>query len=143
MPQKPQWLTTFDFMVRMWLGDRAAWLLASLIISATNGLELTIPSTSTNNVFSDSSSKLTPCVFMRDESMFLTDWICLSHTPPMWLANGGFLFHWIQSALFCNMNSSTFFWLTSLQHLACSLSLLPQNCFRCHIGLFLYYHVYQ
>ena len=82
---------------------------------------MTIPSTSTNNVLSDSSSKLTPCVFMRDESMFLAGWICLSHTPPMWLANGGFFFHWIQSALFCNMNSPTFFWLTSFQHLASSL----------------------
>ena len=54
--------------------------------------------------------------------MFLANRICLSHTPPMWLANGGFLFHWIQSALFCNMNSPTFFWLNSFQHLASSLS---------------------
>ena len=136
-------ITTFDFMVSMWLGDKAAWLLASLIVSTTNGLVLTIPSTSTNNILSDSSSRLAPCVFMRDESVFLADRICFSHTPPVWLANGGFLFHWIQSALFCNMNSPTFFWLTSFQHLASSLSLLPQSCFRYYIELFLYYHVYQ
>ena len=121
-------------MVRMWLGDIAAWLLKSLIVSTTNGLELKITSTSTSNVLSDSSSKLATFVFMRDESMFLADWICLSHTPPMWLANGGFLFHWIQSALFCNMNSRSFFWFTSFQHLASSLcshpisSVVTSNC---------------
>ena len=48
--------------------------------------------------------------------MFLADWICLSHTPHMWLANGGLLLHWIQYALFCNMNSATFFWLIFFQH---------------------------
>ena len=83
----------FDFMVRMWLGDRAAWLLTSLIVSTTNGLELTIPSTSTNKVLSDSSSKLAPCLFMRSDSMFLADRISLYHTQPILLANGGFFFH--------------------------------------------------
>ena len=117
-------ITAFNFMVRMWLGDRAAWLLTSLLASTTNGLELATPFTSTNSVLSDSLSKLAPCVFMKGESMFLADRICLSHTPPMWLANGGFLFHWIQSALFCNrIPQLSSDWPPSNIRLALSLSL--------------------
>ena len=110
----------FQLHVRMWLGDRAAWLLIHIIVSTTNGLELTIPFTSTNNVLSDSSSKLTLCVF-HERWEYVSDWICLSHTLPIWPANAGFLFQWIQSALFCNMNTPSIFWLTSFQHLASSL----------------------
>ena len=94
-----------------------------LTFSATNVLELTMSSTLTNSVTSDFSSKLDLCVFMGDKSIFLIDWICLSHTPPIRLANGEFFFCWIQSALFWNMNSPSFFWLTSFQHLASSFSL--------------------
>ena len=40
------------------------------------------------------------CALIRDESTVLADLIGLSHTPPIWLAIVGFLFHTIQSALF-------------------------------------------
>ena len=40
------------------------------------------------------------CALIRDESTVLADLIRLSHTPPIWLAIVGFLFHTIQSALF-------------------------------------------
>ena len=76
-------ITTFDFMVSMWLGDKAAWLLASLIVSTTNGLVLTIPSTSTNNILSDSSSRLAPVnllhIFRTPFPRNTSGWLLLSN----------------------------------------------------------------
>ena len=61
-----------------------------MIASTTNGLNLIIPSTSTNNVFSDSSSKFALCIFMRGESMFLADQTCLPTHHLCGLLTGNF-----------------------------------------------------
>ena len=76
-------ITTFDFIVRRWLGESATSLLTSLMVSTTSGLELTMASTSVNRVFNDSSSKLLLWVLNNDAKIFLADQICLSHIPPM------------------------------------------------------------
>ena len=90
-------ITTLYFIVKMWLGDIFTLLLTLLIVSTTIGLELTLASTSENKVLSDSLSWLILFVLTRDERTVLADLICLYHTPPIWLAIGGFFFYTIQS----------------------------------------------
>ena len=93
-------ITTLGFIVKMSLGDIFTSLLTLLIVSTTIGLELTLASTSANKVLSDSLSWLILFVFTRDKRMVLADLICHCHTPPIWLATGGFFFHTIQSDFF-------------------------------------------
>ena len=60
-------------------------------------------------LFRDSSSKLLLQVLRRDDKMLLADLVCLSQTPPKWLAKGGYFFStqsnmhsdWALSSGFC------------------------------------------
>ena len=51
----------------------------------------------TFHLFHECNERLYACIFNKDDSIALADWICLSHIPPMWPATGGFLCHLIQS----------------------------------------------
>lgn len=54
-----------------------------------------------NSVFSAFSSKLLLRVIKVTNRMALADLISLSRSPPIWFTRGGFLFHLIQSAIYC------------------------------------------
>ena len=95
---------TFDFIVKMLAGANCRKLLGWFIISTVIGQEFRIPSTSVISVRRDSLSRLFPCVFNIDARIARAERICLSQTPPMWLANGGFLCHFIQSPPMPSMN---------------------------------------
>ena len=90
-------ITTFDFIVNKFIGLSGMRLLASLSKLVVKGREFLIASTSTSSVCKDSSLRLAPWVFKRDSKIFLADLICLSHTLPMLLAAGEFLFYVIHS----------------------------------------------
>ena len=67
------------------------------MVSTVNDREFRIPSVSATSVSTDSSSSDFPCFERRDDSIAWADQICLSQTPPMWLAAGGFLIHLTKS----------------------------------------------
>ena len=90
---------TFDFITSKLEGESGTWLWTSLIVSVVISHELTIASTYISNVCSASSFKLLLYIFRSAFRMLLAVLICHSHTPPMWLAKGGFLIHVIQLAL--------------------------------------------
>ena len=67
------------------------------MVYTVNGREFRIPSVSATSVSRDSSSSYFPCIERRDDSIARADLICLSQTPPMSLAAGGFLIHLTKS----------------------------------------------
>ena len=87
-------ITTLIFKVNIWKGESATSLFASMMVSTTRCLEWIKASTSVNKVFRDSSSKLLLWVLRKDDKMLIAELICLSQTPPMWLAKGGFFSRW-------------------------------------------------
>ena len=61
--------TTFDFMVRMFTGDKDCRLVGSLRPSTVRGLEFKMPSTSVIIANKDSSSRHSPYFFKSDPRM--------------------------------------------------------------------------
>ena len=92
------------------MGLNGAKLVPSSITSVVSGLELTIASTSTTRVCNDCSVKLLPWVFSNEFRIERALLICRSHTPPILLACGGFLFHTIQSPPFSSKKLPIFLW---------------------------------
>ena len=90
-------ITSFDFIVRRFTGLRGTRLVTSLSISVANGREFMIASTSTSRVCKESSDKLLPWVFSKELKIALAPQIWRSHTPPVLLDGGGFLFRIIHS----------------------------------------------
>ena len=77
-----------------WCND---WKLpGSYIIYTVRGPEFRIPSISVISLRRDLSSRPFPCVFNKDSWITCVERM-LSQTAPMWLTNGGFLSHFIQS----------------------------------------------
>ena len=113
-------ITTFDFIVNKFIGLSGMRLLASLSKLVVKGREFLIASTSTSSVCKDSSLRLAPWVFKRDSKIFLADLICLSHTLPMLLAAGEFLFYVIHSPPLSYLNWLIFWWFISVKALASS-----------------------
>ena len=93
-------ITSFDFIVRRFTGLRGTRLVTSLSISVANGREFMIASTSTSRVCKESSDKLLPWVFSKELKIALAPQIWRSHTPPVLLDGGGFLFRIIHSPPF-------------------------------------------
>ena len=102
-------ITTFDFIVNKFIGLRGIRLLTSLSKSVVKGQEFTIASTSTNSAHTDLLPRIAPWVFRGDSKILLADLICFSHTPPMLLAVGRFLFLDIHSPLLSCINWLFFF----------------------------------
>ena len=95
----------FVFWVNSIEGEIGCKLLTSLIVSVVKGLELMMPSTSTRYVRSDSSVNCPGWEIRIAVRTALADRICLSHTPPIWLAAGGLFFQISQSVpRFCRKN---------------------------------------
>ena len=90
-------IATFNFIVSMFKGARSKSLVGSLIVSTVNGPEFRIPFVSATSVSRDSSSDNFPCVEKRDDSIIRAGLICLSQTPPIWLAAGGLLIYFTKS----------------------------------------------
>ena len=90
-------ITTLDFKVNRFIGLSGITLLASLNKSVVKGCEFTTASTSISKVCNDLSFRLVPWVFNKEVEMVLALLICLSHTPPILLAEGGFCFYSIHS----------------------------------------------
>ena len=63
-------ITTLDFIVSRLIRLSDTKLVTSLITSVVSGRELTIASTSVNNVYKNSSVKLSPCVFNNELRIF-------------------------------------------------------------------------
>ena len=80
----------FDFMVSRSDAGSGIWLFSSLMVSVVIGWEFTMASTSSNYIYSDSSPRLFPCVFISAMRINLAVLICLSQMEPMWLVAGGF-----------------------------------------------------
>ena len=73
-------------------------LLTSLMVSVVIGLKFTIASTSTSSVWVHSWYTIFPYVLNKGFRIPLTVLICLSQTPPMWLAVRGLFIQITQSA---------------------------------------------
>ena len=101
-------ITTLDFIVSRLIRLSDTKLVTSLITSVVSGRELTIASTSVNNVYKNSSVKLSPCVFNNELRIFWAVLISRSQTPPVLLASEGICFHQISSPSFCCKNSPIF-----------------------------------
>ena len=84
-------ITTLDFKVNRFIGLSGIMLLASLNKLVVKGHEFIIASTSLSKVCNDSSFRLVPWVFSKEIKMVLVLLFCLSHTPPILLAEGGFI----------------------------------------------------
>ena len=63
-------ITTLDFIVSRLIRLSDTKLVTSLITSVVSGRELTIASTSVNNVCKDASVKLSPCLFNNELKIF-------------------------------------------------------------------------
>ena len=100
--------TNFDFMVRIFTGDKGCKLVVSLRTSTVRTLEFKMPSTYVITVNKDSLSRHSLCVFKSDPRMAVAEQICHSQTPPIWLAEGGFLCHLTQSP-FCSSRKGWIF----------------------------------
>ena len=85
-------------------------LLTSLNKSVVKGHQFTIASTWISKVCNDLSFRLVPWVFNKEVKIVLALLICLSHTPSILLAEGGFCFHSIHSPPLSLMKSSVFCW---------------------------------
>ena len=90
-------ITTLDFKVNRFIGLSGIMLLASLNKSVVKGREFKITSTSISKVCKDSSFRLAPWIFNKEVKMVLALLICLSHIPPILLAEDGLHFHSIHS----------------------------------------------
>ena len=71
-------------------------------------------------VCKNSSRRLARWAFRRDSKIFLSNLICLSHTPTMLLAVGGFLFNDIPSPPLSSINWLIFWWFISVKDLVSS-----------------------
>ena len=113
------------------IGLRETILFTLPISSQLIGLELTISSTSTSSVLSDSSFPLSLCYFSRAARMLLADLICRSHTPPILLVVGGLCLQINHSPPISIKSSLIFFLSTSLNSLFISVlvstKLLPSS----------------
>ena len=87
---------TVVFRVRRLIGHNGR-LSGSLSDSTVSGTEFTMHSASVRRVRNDSSLRLFECSIKSADSTLRTDRIWRSQTPPIWLADGGFLFQFIQS----------------------------------------------
>ena len=103
-------ITTFVFKVSRFIGLSGIMLLTSLNKSVVKGREFTITSPSISKVHNNSSFRLVPWVFNKEVKIVLALLICLSHTPPILLADGGFSFHSIHSPPLSLMKSLIFSW---------------------------------
>ena len=103
-------ITTLDFKVSRFIGLSSIMLLTSLNKSVVKGREFTITSPSISKVHNNSSFRLVPWVFNKEVKIVLALLICLSHTPPILLADGGFSFHSIHSPPLSLMKSLIFSW---------------------------------
>ena len=81
----------------MFDGARGKPLVGLLMVSTVNGHEFRIRSNSATSVSRDSSPSDFQCNERRDDSIAQTDLICISQTPLMWLAAGGFFTHLTKS----------------------------------------------
>ena len=106
-------ITTLDFNASNCIGHNGTGLWTSDKDSDVMGLVLTIASTSARNVWSDSSFRLVPCIFSSATKIECVGLIWHSHIPPIFLAVGGFLFHWIHWPPCSSMNSLIFLWFIS------------------------------
>ena len=88
-------ITAVDVVVNRLFGDKGLNPGSSLIVSTVSGSELITPSVSALSVCKDCSFTLWPCICNKDASIPLAERILRSHIPSMWLAAGGFLFHFI------------------------------------------------
>ena len=82
--------TTFDFIVKRWLGVSGLTESGSVSWVTVKGRLLTIASASHIKVLRDSSSSCCPLSCNSDARTLRTVLICRSQTPPMWLAAGAF-----------------------------------------------------
>ena len=103
--------------------DIVALLIPSLSSSTVSGLEFITACTSAIKVERASSLRLLPCVFSREDKMFLAECICRSHTPPMWLAVVVFLIETNQSVPLSYRKLLILVWSISLK--ACIIHSLP------------------
>ena len=101
-------IAALDFKVTKCIGWSGFSLLTSLNKSFVKGREFTIASTSISKVRNDSSFRLVPMVFNQEVKIGLAFLICLSHTPPILLAESGFRFHSIHSPPLSLMKSLIF-----------------------------------
>ena len=113
-----------DFIVSNCIGHNGIGLWTSNKDSDVMGLVLA--STLASNVRSDSSFRLVPCILSSANN---TEWpylIWRSQTPPLLLAVGGFLFHWIHWPPGSSMNSLIFLCFIS-ENVLFSSALAPTN----------------
>ena len=106
-------ITTLDFKVSRFIGLSDIMLLISTNKSAVKGRESAITSTSISKVRNDLSFRLVSWVFNKDVKIVLAFLTCLSHTPPILLAEGGFCFHSIHLPPLALMKSLIFCWFIS------------------------------
>ena len=90
----------------------------------------------------DSLSRLFPCVFNIDARTARAEQICLSQTQFMWLANGGFLLHFIQSPPIPSMKDWILWSFISEYAFFSSLS-SPLRLLLLSVRLILHLHVWQ
>ena len=97
--------------VNRFIGLSGITLLTSLNKSVVPGREFTNASSSISKVRNDSSFRLLLLwVFSKEVKVVLTLLICLSHTRPILLADGGFRFHSIHSPPLSLMKSLILCW---------------------------------
>ena len=89
------------------------------------GLVFTIASTSAIFFRSYLSFRLVPCIFSSATKIEHADLICCFHIPPILLAVGGFLFHWIYWPPCSSMNSLIFLCFISENALFSTSALAP------------------
>ena len=99
--------TTLVFKVSRFIGLSGIMLLTSLNKFFVKGREFTVAFTLISKVRNDSSFRLVPSVFNKEVKIVLARLICVSHTPPILLAEGGIHFHRIYSPLLSLMNPFT------------------------------------
>ena len=95
-------MTTLDVIIKILAGDNGWKLPGSFIVSTVRSWEFRIPSTSVSSVRKESSSR--PFILKIDAGIARAERIYFSQTPPMWLANGSLLCHFIQSPSIPSMN---------------------------------------
>ena len=108
-------ITALDFKVSRFIGRSGFSLLTSLNKSFVKRREFTVASTSISKVRNNSSFRLVPMVFNKEVKIVLALLICLSHTPPKLMAEGGFRFHSIHSSPLSLMKSLIFCWSISVK----------------------------
>ena len=114
--------------VNRFIGLSGITLLTSLNKSVVQGRESTIASTSISKVRSDSSFRLLLLwLFNKEVKIVLALLICLSHTLPILLAEGGFRLHSIHSPPLSLMKSLSFVG-PFLQKLSQIQKKLQQSC---------------